>query len=379
MPEPAAALIAAVSGRALAASARRAGFVPLVADCFGDDDTLALAHAHVQLRARAARGIDAAEVLQALERLAAQRPPLGIVYGTGFEDRPKLLERVAGRWRLLGNPPQTIVRLKHPGTFAALCRDCSVPHPQTSLDRPANMAGWVAKRAGGAGGTHVRDSIDREKGSGRTYYQRRASGSPVSALVLGNGRAAIVLGFSAQWASPGQGRPFRYGGAVRPARLSSALSAALTGAVERLASALALVGLNSFDFLVEDDAFRLLEINPRPGATLDIFEPGEGSLFGLHVASCLGALPARAPNLPGAAAACIVYADRDIRSVPAMDWPAWAADRQTAASSVRAGDPFCTVFARAPTAAEAAELVKQRAAAILAMLDARLHDELAAD
>ena len=40
------------------------------------------------------------------------------------------------------------------------------------------------------------------------------------------------------------------------------------------------------------------------------------------------------------------------------------------------GDPFCTVFARAPIAAEAEQIVKQRAAAILAMLDTRLHDEL---
>ncbi|HEY8246312.1 MAG TPA: aldehyde oxidase, partial [Hyphomicrobium sp.] len=32
-------LIAALSGRGLAASARRAGYLPLVADAFGDSDT----------------------------------------------------------------------------------------------------------------------------------------------------------------------------------------------------------------------------------------------------------------------------------------------------------------------------------------------------
>src|SRR5260370_38952246 len=258
MPEPAAVLIAAVSGRALAASARRAGLVPLVADCFGDDDTLALARAHVRLRSRAARGIDPDELLPALERLAAPHSPLGIVYGTGFEDRPKLLGRIARRWRLLGNTPETMARLKQPGSFAALCRDCRVPHPQTRVDRPTDMAGWLAKRAGGAGGTHVRVPIDREAGRGTTYYQRRVSGSPVSALVLGNGRGAIVLGFSAQWASPAEGRPFRYGGAVRPAMLPAELSAALTGAVERLASTLPLVRANRFDFLLEDDGFVVL-------------------------------------------------------------------------------------------------------------------------
>ena len=54
-----------------------------------------------------------------------------------------------------------------------------------------------------------------------------------------------------------------------------------------------LAGLNSVDFLVADDAVWLLEINPRPGATLDIFEPDGGSLFALHVQACGGVLPER--------------------------------------------------------------------------------------
>jgi uncharacterized protein len=378
MPEQAAVLIAAVSGRALAASARRAGFVPLVADCFGDDDTLALAHAYVRLHPHRAFGIHADELLQALEHLTAPHAPVGIVCGTGFEDRPNLLAEIARRWRLHGNGPETVARLKDPAWFSALCRGAGVPHPQTRIESPAEMAGWVAKRAGGAGGTHVRSRTDRNETCGAIYYQRRVTGSSVSALVLGNGRATVVLGFSAQWAAPKRGRPFRYGGAVRPASLSSEMSAALTDAVERFASTVPLIGLNSFDFMADDDAFWLLEINPRPGATLEIFEPADGSLFALHMAACEGALPERPLKLPGAAAACIVYADRDIRSVPTMDWPVWAADRQRPATSIRTGDPFCTVFARAATAAEAEQIVKQRAAAVLAMLDRRLHDELPA-
>src|SRR5947209_18455866 len=100
MPEPPAVLIAAVSGRALAASARRAGFVALVADCFGDDDTLELAHAHARVSLDAGRGIDGAALRNALEQLAGTHRPLGIVCGTGFEDRPYLLAWIAERWRL---------------------------------------------------------------------------------------------------------------------------------------------------------------------------------------------------------------------------------------------------------------------------------------
>jgi predicted ATP-grasp superfamily ATP-dependent carboligase len=352
--------------------------VALVADCFGDDDTLALAHAHARVSLDAERGIDGAELRNALEQLAGAHRPLGIVCGTGFEDRPCLLAWIAQRWRLLGNTPETIARLKDPLSFAALCRSRDIPHPQTTLGRPADTADWIAKRPGGAGGTHVRSLHDPNAGGCTTYYQRRVTGHAISALLLGNGNAAVVLGFSAQWPAPAPGRPFRYGGAVRPAPLTRELNWQLAKAVRRLAAAVPLVGLNSFDFMVDDDAFWLLEINPRPGATLDIFEPRQHSLFGLHVAACRGMLPEKAPNLADAAAACIVYADRDVRSVPRLAWPPWTADRQRSGSSLRNGDPFCTVLACASTAAEAREVVKQRAAAILAMLNAHRHDELAA-
>jgi len=55
-----------------------------------------------------------------------------------------------------------------------------------------------------------------------------------------------------------------------------------------------------------------LEVNPRPGATLDIFDAPPG-LFGLHVAACAGRLERgwRAP--PGAAASAIAYADRRLQ------------------------------------------------------------------
>src|SRR5258707_14906734 len=97
----AAILIAAASGRALAASARRGGFAPLVADYFGDQDTLDVARAHVRLDDGLAHGMNADALMVALTTLAENEAPVGIVWGTGFEDRPHLLAEIARRWRLL--------------------------------------------------------------------------------------------------------------------------------------------------------------------------------------------------------------------------------------------------------------------------------------
>lgn len=362
-------LIAAVSGRALAASARRGGFAPLVVDVFGDQDTLAAAAAHVRVEPLNGYRISADALFAAFETLAQAHEPCGAVCGTGFEDRPDLLERIAQRWGLVGNSAATVQRIKDPLAFAQLCRDCGVPHPEISLTRPADMSGWLAKRTGGAGGVHIRPAADDHDRN--FYFQRRVAGVPVSALLLADGRRALVLGFSRQWSSATPSRPFRYGGAAQPARLGVDIERAMTTAIDRLVAAAALVGLNSADFLLDGEDFQLLEINPRPGATVDIFEPPGGSLFAMHVAACRGALPETPPVYDGARAGAIVYADQAIAAVPEMDWPDWTADRPVAGSAVAAGGPLCTVFAGAPTAEAAQAQVERRAAAIMAELNAR--------
>jgi len=362
-------LIAAASGRALAASARRAGYAPLVADFFGDQDTIAAADAHVRIEP--GRGLNADALLTAFEALSAARDPCGAVYGTGFEDRPDLLARIAQRWHLVGNGAQTVARIKDPLAFAGICRGAGIAHPETSLARPADISGWLAKRIGGAGGTHIRPALDHTDGTD-FYFQRRVAGVPVSALVMANGRHAIVLGFSMQWPSPSPRQPFRYGGAARPAMLARETQAAMAAAVERLVAAIPLVGLNSADFVVDGDDFHLLEINPRPGATFDIFEPRRGSLFALHIAACRGMLPAVPPIYDDAAAGATVYADCDIAAMPTLDWPDWTADRPIPGSSVKAEAPLCTVIAAAASVAQAKLLVERRTATILATLRARV-------
>jgi uncharacterized protein len=371
MPNQPAVLIAAVSGRALAASARRGGYLPLVVDFFADQDTVAVSAAQVRLTGRLAHGIDAGEVLAALETLAARGNPLGVVCGTGFEDRPDCLARIAERWKLFGNSPAIVARAKDPLALAELARDCGIPHPETSLASPADASGWLRKRRGGSGGSHVRPPRN-DTLAPNFYFQRRVDGTAVSALVLADGRRANVVGFSSQWASPVVGRPFRYGGAVRPAPLSPVVAEALAAGAERLAEAIPLVGLNSVDFLINGDEFWLLEVNPRPGATLDIFEPPEGSLFALHLAACEGELPLKTPSVCDAAAAAIVYAEHDLPLLPHLDWPNWTADRAQGGIAVQAGDPLCTVCATAATPTEARRLVEERVAAIRAWARARV-------
>lgn len=69
-------LIAAISGRALAQSAQRGGYQPLVVDLFGDQDTLQVARGHIRLTGKLANGIAESALIAALEALAQRHRPL---------------------------------------------------------------------------------------------------------------------------------------------------------------------------------------------------------------------------------------------------------------------------------------------------------------
>jgi predicted ATP-grasp superfamily ATP-dependent carboligase len=361
-------LIAATSARALTASARRAGYAPLAIDFFADEDTRRDADRCERVSGRLAEGFDLEELMAAGERLADGRSITGFVYGAGFEDRPALIAAAAQRWRLFGNPASVVSRVKDPVAFAECCRANAIPHPEIALEPPTDASFWLARRRGGSGGGHISE-CENTAADSRTYFQRRVAGQPISALAVSDGARCSILGFSEQWSVREGPQPFRFAGAARLAVLEGSLARALTQAVERMSEAVPLIGLNSFDFLVDGGKFWLLEVNPRPGATLDLFESESDtqSLFALHVAACSGRLSAP-PRQDGCRAVEILYADFDIVSTPALDWPDWAVDRQTAGTYVAKGEPFCSIVAEGATTVEARRNLQDKAAFIRSSL-----------
>jgi predicted ATP-grasp superfamily ATP-dependent carboligase len=368
-------LIAALSGRALAELACKAGYRPLVADLFGDMDTRRHAEAVRVLRGNLMDGPDPGDLIAALSDLAqsAEEPPIGLVCGAGFEQRPEILDDLASRWPLLGCSADVVKRAKNPASLARLCAELDIPHPALRFDAPAEPEGWVAKSIGGSGGWHICDARSAAESPG-LYFQKRAPGEPICALVVGTGKEAAVLGWSSQWTAPTPGVPYRWAGAVQPAAMEPALQAILARKAVELTVAAAIVGIASLDFLIEGSTWHLLEINPRPGGTLDIFDDGTGRLFEMQVEACRGRL-IEPPHHHAAQACVIAFAASDIETMPDLRWPAWCADLQSAGTRVEAGAPVCTIRAAADDAPTARRLVEERRRALLQ----RVHEpELAA-
>jgi uncharacterized protein len=367
-------LIAALSGRALAASARRAGLTPLVVDAFGDADTRAIAAELRFLPEAAGRGFRTKTLRAALDDLidAAPTPPVGLVLGSGFEDAPKLVAALARHYPLLGNGAAAIQRAKDPATFFPLLDQLKIAHPLTRLSPPAQAHGWLSKRIGASGGAHVVEAAAVETQRGR-YYQRRLSGSSMSLLALADVRQTLIVGISEQRPVGSGPRPYRYAGAAGPAVVDPAANAQMENAARSVASALGLRGLVSFDFIVAGGEANLLEVNPRPSATIDVFDSPEGALFTAHIAACSGDASTRpASQTPRATA--ILYADAGPLRIGHVNWPSWAADRPMPETRIPRYRPIATVLAGGDSVAAAQRMCRRRLEDLAEMVYGRAPD-----
>jgi predicted ATP-grasp superfamily ATP-dependent carboligase len=352
-------LIAAISGRALAAAARRAGYRPLVADFFCDTDTVALAERTAKLPGDLQNGIDGAAIVDTLRALVGSDRPVAVVLGSGFEKQLDIVEEVARHFPLAGNRSAAIRRVKDPQTLAQDCGELGIPHPAFRWDPPPDPQNWVVKTVGGAGGGHIKRANGDPAAEGR-YFQRFVDGDSVSALFIGDGKSARIVGFSRQWLSPAPDAPYRYGGAVRLRRFDRDQAARIGGWLSGLTRRAGLVGLCSADFIRDAEDYRLVEINPRPGATLDIFDSSEASLMEAHLSAARGE-PYRLPRFADSMASMITYAAAPVPRFPPVQWPDWTADHQSPGTRLVAGDPVCTVFARGPNAHATQRAVKRQA------------------
>jgi predicted ATP-grasp superfamily ATP-dependent carboligase len=130
--------------------------------------------------------------------------------------------------------------------------------------------------------------------------------------------------------------------------------------VERLVSELALRGVNSLDFVLKDGEIFAIDLNPRPTATLDLYEHllSDGWIKH-HIRACQGELPV----LPIVASAVvhgqqIVYAPRTLQIPLSMNWPSWVKDRPVSGARIMQGQPLCSLYADGASA-EKVEILLQ--------------------
>jgi len=185
-------------------------------------------------------------------------------------------------------------------------------------------------------------------------------------LFLADGQRAVVVGISEQLTLRHGPCRFAYAGAIGPVPVPPSVAAQLRASAIALVGATGLIGCNSLDFMLDRGRPEVLEINPRPSATVDLYDADwPGGLFGAHLQACRGSIgEARRPRGGARAtvhAHAIVHAGAALCAVPPMDFPGWCSDLPQTGTALGAGAPVCTVHAQGEDVEQArAQLWRRR-------------------
>ena len=369
--------VAAISARAMAEAAVRDGYQVAALDLFGDTDTRAACVSWSALGEPGSLLMDVGRLVATLAGLAERGDVLGWCPGAGFEGRADLLEQGAAVLPLIGNDAATMRGVRDPQVFFGSLDRLGVPHPEVRATPPdeGDASAWLIKDFQGTGGWHIRRwtgwGAGRSSGSPARYFQRATAGQSMSVTFIANGVDACVLGFNELKTRRFGSKPHVYCGAIGSVKLPNAVVQQVGRILLPLVAEWGLRGLGSLDFLLDGDSLSVLEINPRPPASMALYDhlrfedaalperPTHG-LMEAHIRACLrGDLPAirsgvaEAPAVRGVE---IVYARRSVQVDAGMTnrlsrWPG-AHDLPAPDTCCTAGDPLCSVTAVGASAAD---------------------------
>lgn len=331
-------------------------------DCFIDEDTKVISTSTCLLQYHC-DGFDETELCEQVECIVSAYPDVAIVVGTGFENKPELLECLTLIAPVIGNEKKTVQSLKDPVQFAALLESLSINTPETSLTQPLNAEEWLLKVAGAVGGGHVRWlSTSSNSVDSRCYFQKYIEGVVSSAIFLATGTQATVIGFNEQLQSNEfQEMPFLYKGAVSVNEVTAAHKNDIDKIVNSITREAGLKGLCGIDYIITASGkCVVLEINPRPPASYVLHEQA-GEIFNAHLACFLKKdLEYKLNKNTKIKGYAIHYASERIYIDSEINWPNWVSDIPPYGSFIEAKYPVCTVSVEADLLDDAKLLLEDR-------------------
>lgn len=372
------------SVRAMAESARRAGWSVHAADLFCDED----------LRRAVTEAVRADPYPDALPAIVSAFPHGPWLYTGALENHPEILAAIAAQRPLAGNGAEVVRAVRDVTGLAAVVADAGLRVPETRCD-PRDVPGdgsFLVKPRSSAGGRGISPWHGfgaANAGAAGMIWQRRVAGVPWSAAFLACGGRCRLLGASrqitgAEWC---HAAGFAYcGSVVAPLdHLTDQTRSAFDRLGTTLTDAFGLVGAFGVDLIIDERwQTHVLEVNPRVTASMELLERATGiPLAALHLRACGVGPPATAAAvpLPGIWAKAVIFAPGDLlpdgaglerltADWSAADGAAAIADVPSAGTPIAAGRPLLTLFAKGPTAEEALRTLRHRAAAIDAAVGA---------
>ncbi|MGZ5580397.1 MAG: ATP-grasp domain-containing protein [Methylobacter sp.] len=277
-----------------------------------------------------------------------------VVYGSGFECHPESLFYLNSRLNVLGNNPDVFARLLDKRAFFSALQQLDIPYPEVTFSAP-NDGDWLVKPMAGQGGFGIR-RYRAEDDSSSGYWQRFLAGAAHSVLFLADGFQAHIVGFNTQWTVRlSDIDEFVFSGVINHADLPGSHKREICSWLQQIVPAFGLKGLNSLDFIHEGGRSYVLEINPRPSASMQLYD---SDLLKRHIRVCAEEHLVKSDSMEQGVEAQgyqVVYAEHDVVIPEAFEWPEWCADLPKPSNTCHQGQPICSIISRQEHAKSVAE------------------------
>ena len=307
----------------LAQAAKCEGYDVLVIDCFADVDTFRYAEKIVRIDSLSIPNLTSALAELANYKITA------VVYGSGFETHVESLYFLQTRFHIMGNSPAVFERVQNKREFFTTLDYLKIPYPETHFSFPIDDSkNWLSKPLKGQGGV----GINSQKMD--IYWQHFCDGKSGSVLFLANGKKAVVIGFNSQWT---QGN-FLFSGISNFSYLSDFQKKHIQSWLQSVVKYFDLRGLNSLDFLHTENDIFVLEINPRPSASLQNYEL---PLFKAHLT-----LNLESTHISDFSAYQIIYASHPLIIPQNFHWSKSCQDFPRDGVIIPKNQPICSIIER---------------------------------
>ncbi|MGZ5526756.1 MAG: ATP-grasp domain-containing protein, partial [Methylomonas sp.] len=273
---------------------------------------------------------------------------------------------------ILGNHPDVFAKQLDKPAFFSILNELNIPYPEVAFNAPEHAGDWLVKLMQGQGGAGIKRYHRGSEAKESVYWQRFQSGTSCSVLFLADGQQAQVVGVNSQWhIRLSEAQEFVFSGVANNADLPDKHKAQVAGWLKQMVPAFGLKGLNSLDFIVTDVDCYVLEINPRPSASMQLYDQ---DLLVKHMQSSVGTASVSYPliterlKIPPQSGYQIVYAEQDVIIPSQFEWPPWCMDLPKAGDRCRAGQPICSIIAHQNNSQSVAEQLRTKQQLIISKL-----------
>lgn len=337
MPEIKNILIVANSGRMLAQLSRNIGLVPFVIDCFSDEDTRSLVLDCVKVNT-----LELKYVRKALSVLSHHNSISHVIYGSGLERYSSTIEFLHKNLIVFGNTLDVFLAIQNKTYFFSRLKNLGILFPDITFQVPEINDNWLVKPKQGEGGVGIKKYAGLPETTGSCYWQKFISGIPMSVLFVANGNEYKIIGFNKQYFTRIADGQFIFSGVISQPEINNNVAQTINLLLAALIPDFALKGINTLDFIVNNNCCYVLEVNARPSASMQLYQQ---DLLTRHINSLIDAQLQSFIVIKTYKAYKIVFAETEVFINDHIQWPLWVVDIPRSGSIIHTGMPICSIIA----------------------------------